>query len=62
MEMGHLPARLAGFEDVTPIPQEDGDNPVVSIAYPHNCEYGARVGLRFETKMGPGRLAVPPCL
>lgn len=29
---------LEGYEDVTPIPQDDGPSPVVPIAYPHDCE------------------------
>ena len=35
---GELQVPLDGFEDVTPIPQDDGPDPVVSIAYRHNCE------------------------
>lgn len=38
MELGDLQVPLEGFEDVTPIPQDDGSDPVVSIAYRHNCE------------------------
>ncbi len=39
MDDVELQVPVAGFEDVTPIPQEDGPNPVVSIAYKHNCEW-----------------------
>ena len=41
-----LQVPLAGFEDVTPIPQEDGPDPVVSIAYKHNCECVPTIGFR----------------
>lgn len=37
--MPDLRAPLEGFEDVTPIPQEDGNDPVVPIAYPQNCKF-----------------------
>ncbi|CAM9828210.1 unnamed protein product, partial [Ectocarpus sp. 13 AM-2016] len=38
MDVDDLQVPLRGFEDVTPIPQDDGPDPVVSIAYRHNCE------------------------
>lgn len=38
MDIGELQVPLEGFEDVTPIPQDDGPDPVASIAYRHNCE------------------------
>lgn len=38
MDVPDLKVPLKGFEDVTPIPQDDGPNPVVPIAYKHNCE------------------------
>lgn len=57
MEMPDLTVPLEGFEDVTPIPQDDGDNPVVFIAYPHNCEYGTGV-IRFGDEPGLGRLTL----
>lgn len=38
MDFTELQVPLAGFEDVKPIPQDDGPDPVVSIAYKHNCE------------------------
>lgn len=37
--VAELQVPLAGFEDVTPIPQDDGPDSVVSIAYKHNCEW-----------------------
>lgn len=39
MDDDDLRVPLEGFEDVTPIPQDDGPDPVVSIAYKHNCEW-----------------------
>ena len=38
MDELELQVPLKGFDDVTPIPQDDGPNPVVPIAYRHNCE------------------------
>eukprot|EP00903_Cladosiphon_okamuranus_P012558 g11759.t1 len=35
-DLEELQVPLGGFEDVTPIPQQDGPDPVVSIAYKHN--------------------------
>ncbi|CBN76023.1 farnesyltransferase, CAAX box, alpha [Ectocarpus siliculosus] len=36
MDVDDLQVPLRGFEDVTPIPQDDSADPVVSIAYRHN--------------------------
>lgn len=39
MTTSELQVPLHGFEDVTPIPQNDGPDPVVSIAYRNSCEW-----------------------
>lgn len=52
-----LQVPLAGFEDVAPIPQEDGPDPVVSIAYKHNCECVPAVNFQCST-FGVSRAAI----
>lgn len=47
-----LQVPVAGFEDVTPIPQEDGPNPVVPIAYKHNCECIEEFGFKSYIHCG----------
>lgn len=48
MDTPYLVVPLDGYEDVTPIPQDDGPNPVVSIAYPHNCEFVAATCMQVQ--------------
>ena len=52
MDIGDLQVPLAGFEDVTPIPQDDGPDPVVSIAYKHNCECSGFVSSGLDRRRG----------
>lgn len=45
MDVDDLQLPLRGFEDVTPISQDDGADPVVSIAYRHNCEWARKLNV-----------------
>lgn len=48
MITSELQVPLQGFEDVTPIPQDDGPDPVVPIAYRNNCEWYDKWILRIH--------------
>lgn len=46
--MEFVDERLPGWEDVVPIPQDDGPTPVVAIAYTRECETFCVISFSFH--------------